>query len=151
MRFCAPPVCRLPEWLYEAGIGESRAALVEDDRILEALIEPEDSGPCLGSVMPARLTHLLPGRQGRLLLADGQAALIAAVPAGLSAGRMLTVEIVREALPEIGRPKPARAIVTDRAEQAAIIIREVSHRGWPGAASKVASFMAPPTMLGIVL
>ena len=118
MRCCAPPACRLPEWLYEAGIGESRAALVEDDRILEALIEPEDSGPRLGSVMPARLTHLLPGRQGRLLLADGQAALIAAVPAGLSAGRMLTVEIVREALPEIGRPKPARAIVTDRAEQA---------------------------------
>src|SRR4051794_16907223 len=30
---------RLAEWLYEAGIGEARAALVEDGRILKARIE----------------------------------------------------------------------------------------------------------------
>lgn len=107
----------MPEWLHEAGIGESRAALVEDGRILEALVEPEDSGPRLGSVMRARLTHLLPDRQGRLSLADGTVALITGVPAGLSAGRDLIVEIVREALPEIGRPKPPRAILTDQAER----------------------------------
>ena len=38
-RCCAPPAIRLAEWLYEEGIGENRAILVEDGAIVEAAIE----------------------------------------------------------------------------------------------------------------
>ena len=63
----APPGDRrLPEWLYEAGIGEARAALVEDDRIVEAAIEPDDDGLRVGaSPAPGWSSHPRPGRAGR--------------------------------------------------------------------------------------
>ena len=45
---------RLAEWLYEEGIGEDRAILVEDGEIIEAAIELP--GPLrAGAVVPARL------------------------------------------------------------------------------------------------
>ena len=102
----------MAEWLHEAGIGESRAALVENDRIIEALIEPDDRALRLGTVARARLVELLPGRAGKLSI-DGVDAHLAHVPPGVTQGAALTVEIVREALPEPGRAKPARAVATD--------------------------------------
>ncbi|WP_443027545.1 hypothetical protein [Sphingomonas sp. LR55] len=69
-----------PEWLYEAGIGEARAALVDDDQILEAAIELDDSTALkVGLVARARLVELLPGRRGRVTL-DGGEALINYLP-----------------------------------------------------------------------
>ena len=47
--------CRLAEWLYEAGIGEARAALVDDGAIVEARIERESEGPRVGAIVAARL------------------------------------------------------------------------------------------------
>ena len=47
----------MAEWLYEAGIGEARAALVEDGRIIEARIEREGEGPRLGAILEARLAE----------------------------------------------------------------------------------------------
>ncbi|RZM06254.1 MAG: ribonuclease, partial [Sphingomonas sp.] len=44
-----------PVWLYEAGIGEDRAALVENDQIVEALIERDDVALRVGHVARARL------------------------------------------------------------------------------------------------
>ncbi len=102
----------MAEWLHEAGIGESRAALVENDRIIEALIEPDDRALRLGTVARARLVELLPGRAGKLNI-DGVDAHLIHVPPGVTQGGALTVEIVREALPEPGRAKPARAVATD--------------------------------------
>ena len=104
----------MAEWLYERGIGEARAALIEGDRIVEAAIEPDDIGLRVGTVARARLVELLPGRAGRLQI-DGHEAQCAAIPAGVTQGATLTVEIVREALPEPGRIKPARAVATDAA------------------------------------
>lgn len=104
----------MAEWLFEAGIGEARAALVEDGHIVEAAIEPDDIGLRIGTVARARLVDLLPGRAGRLMV-DGHDAWIAAVPAGVTQGASFTVEIVREALPEPGRAKPARAVAGDAA------------------------------------
>ena len=101
----------MPEWLYEAGIGEARAALVEDDRIVEAAIEIEGRLR-LGTVAQARLAELLPGRAGRLDL-GGTEVLLPRVPAGITQGAALRVEIIREAIPEPGRPKLPRAIATD--------------------------------------
>ncbi len=102
-----------PEWLYEAGIGEARAALVNDDQILEAAIELDDSTALkVGLVARARLVELLPGRRGRVTL-DGGEALINYLPPGITQGASLTVEIVREALPEAGRAKLAKAVPSD--------------------------------------
>ena len=102
----------MPEWLYEAGIGEARAALVEDGVILAAHIEPDDAGPLLDTVAPARL---IDKATGLVRLEDGAEALLTR-PAGVTQGAALTVRIVREAIPEPGsRLKPARAVPTDEA------------------------------------
>ncbi|OYY88929.1 MAG: ribonuclease [Sphingomonas sp. 28-66-16] len=107
----------MAEWLYEAGIGEARAALVKDGRIVAARIALEGALR-VGTVAEARLIELLPGRQGRVALSDGSGeALLGAVPAGHSVGRPLLVTLVREAIPEPGRAKLARAVVA--AEDAA--------------------------------
>ncbi len=100
----------MAEWLYEAGIGEARAALVEGDTILEAMIEPDGDACRAGAILPARLIRTLsPGRRGLLRLADGSEALLEPIPPGVSEGRDLLVEIVREALAEPGHPKRAKA------------------------------------------
>lgn len=98
------------EWLYEAGIGEARAALVEDGRIMEAAIAPDDAGPLVGLVARARLADV---RTGRVVLEGGAEALLTSVPRGLTEGAALTVEITREPIPEPGRLRPARAAATD--------------------------------------
>ncbi len=104
----------MPEWIFEVGIGESRAALVEGDRILEAAIETP-AALRLGTVARARLVELTPGGMGRLAI-GGEEAVIARIPRGVTQGASLTVAIVREAIPEPGRPKPARAQASDAAE-----------------------------------
>ena len=101
-----------PEWLYEAGIGEARAALVDEDRIIEAAIELDGDALKVGLIARARLVELLPGRRGRVAL-DGGEASINHLPPGITQGASLTVEIVREALPEAGRAKLAKAVPSD--------------------------------------
>src|ERR687891_15718 len=55
-RCCALPDIPLAEWLFEAGIGEDRAILVEDGEIVEAAIElPSDLRA--GAVVEARLAR----------------------------------------------------------------------------------------------
>jgi hypothetical protein len=93
----------LAEWLYEAGIGEARAALVEDDHIVEARIEL-DGNLAVGTIAEARL------HDGFVELADGTEAILDRTPPRLGQGAMLFVEIVREAIPEPGRAKRARAV-----------------------------------------
>lgn len=102
----------MAEWLYEAGIGEARAALVEDGRIVEARIERENEGPRLGAVVSARLIE-----RGKVALdLPGEpVASLAATPPSLTQGARLTVEVVRMALRERGRDKMARVRVSDAA------------------------------------
>ena len=102
----------MAEWLYEAGIGENRAALVEDGAIVEAAIELEGAGPRVGMVARARLID----RAGLMRLESGAQALLDRVPAGVTQGAAMTVRITREPLVEPGgRPKLARAVPTDQA------------------------------------
>lgn len=101
----------MAEWLYEAGIGECRAALVEDGAIVEARIERDGDGPRVGAVVAARLVE--PGKVA--LDAPGEPFATLASPPGLSLGTRLTVEITRMALRERGRDKPARARLSDLA------------------------------------
>ncbi|KQS02297.1 ribonuclease [Sphingomonas sp. Leaf357] len=106
----------MPEWLYEAGIGEARAALVADNRILKVRIEPDDGAVRVGTVTPARLIEITrPGREGRITLDDGGEATFSPLPPGITQGSRLTVRIVRAAIPEAGRPKRPRAAPTDEA------------------------------------
>jgi hypothetical protein len=101
----------LADWLYEAGIGETRAALIEGGEILEARIELDDGAPHVGAILPARLIEItVRGREGRVALDGGGEALLSLLPAGITQGAALTVEIVREAIPEPGRAKLAKAI-----------------------------------------
>lgn len=94
-------------WLYEAGIGEARAALIEDGRILEAAIELDDGMPRVGAVLSARLADR--GPPGLVTLDGGGEALLVRMPPRLSQGATLTVTITRTAIPEAGRPKRAKA------------------------------------------
>jgi ribonuclease G len=95
----------LAEWLFEVGIGEDRAALVEDGAIVEARIERHDTPARFGAIVEARLTRKA-GRAGRGEVAfPGGTALLHPVPAALTEGASLLVEIVREAIPEPGNPK----------------------------------------------
>jgi len=103
----------LAEWLFEEGIGEDRAILVEDGEILEAAIELP--GPVrAGAVMPARLARILiPGRRGIAALDAGGEALVEPLPADLTEGAAFRVEIVREPVPEAGKAKLAKGRATD--------------------------------------
>jgi hypothetical protein len=103
----------LAEWLFEQGIGEDRAILVEDGEIVEAAIELP--GPLrAGAVLSAKLARILiSGRRGIFALDDGGEALVEPLPAGLTEGAACRVEIVREPVPEAGRAKLAKARVTD--------------------------------------
>lgn len=95
----------MAEWLYEAGIGEARAALVDGGAIVAARIERP--GLRLGTVIEGRLIarDVVRIDAGTELLLDG--------PAGVSEGRALRVVITREAIPEPGRAKRARCRVSD--------------------------------------
>lgn len=96
-------------WLYEDGIGEARAALVAGGRIIRARIEPDDAGPRVGAVLTGVLTEA--GRHPRVTLATGDAVMLNTLPPGISTGRPLLVEIVRERLQEGRRVKLPRAVV----------------------------------------
>jgi hypothetical protein len=114
----------LAEWLLERGIGESRAILVEDDHILEAAIELPDT-LVVGSVVPARLIKILvPGRRGLVTLQGGDEAILEALPAQLTEGQTLRVEIVREPVPEAGRPKRALCRYSDAEPKAGLRLEQ---------------------------
>lgn len=102
----------MAEWLYEAGIGEARAALVEDGEIVEARIEREGEGPRPGAILHARLVEAGRGGKGALVTLDwpgAPQATVAEIPKATSIGASLLVEITRMALRERARDKPARA------------------------------------------
>lgn len=99
----------MAEWFFEAGIGEDRAILVEGGEIVEAAIELPGAVRA-GSVAEARLTAILiAGKRGIATLDGGAQALIEPLPREVTEGAALRVEIVREAVPEPGRPKLPKA------------------------------------------
>ena len=108
----------MAEWLYEAGIGEARAALIDRDEILEARIEREGAGPRVGAIVAARLVETGKSPLVTLDWPGAPAASLVGLPPATAIGAALTVEISRMALRERGRDKPARARM---AEAGAII------------------------------
>lgn len=94
-------------WLYEAGIGEARAALVDGDRLVAARIELP--GLRVGDVADGRLVA-----KGLVRLADGTELLLDGA-AGTSVGGAVRVAVTRALIPEPGRAKRARCRVSDAA------------------------------------
>ena len=89
----------MPDWIVEVGIGETRAVLVEDGDIVEALVELEGVVPA-GSVIRARLASV--GTAGRNAVArdeSGQEFLLPAGTPGTNEGAMLAIEVTRSAFP----------------------------------------------------
>lgn len=98
----------MPEWLCEEGIGENRAILLEAGEIVEAAIELP--GLRAGAIVPARLTRILIAcRRGLATLEGGTEAIVEPIPKGLTEGAAFRAEILREPIPEAGRPKLAKA------------------------------------------
>ncbi|MDB5737307.1 MAG: hypothetical protein JWO65_975 [Sphingomonas bacterium] len=105
----------MAEWLIDEGVGEHRAALVVDGAIVEAAIDRQDERLRVGRIVSATLGERVGG--GAWIGTPAGDAILEAVPPGLSQGRTLLVEIVREAIPEVGRLKPPRARASDTAEE----------------------------------
>ncbi|QPQ54439.1 ribonuclease [Allosphingosinicella flava] len=111
-------------WLFEDGIGESRAIRIQGEGIVEAAIELDETLR-VGTVARGRLAGIMiPGRRGLVQLDCGVEALLEPLPGGLTEGQALHVEIVREALPEPGRPKRAKARMTDDASRSGPSLRD---------------------------
>ena len=106
----------MAEWLYEQGIGENRAILVEDDEIIAAGIELPGEVRC-GSILAGRLARIsIPGRRG-IVATDRGEVMVEPLPAALTEGQKVRVEIVREPIAEPGNPKFARGRISDEAER----------------------------------
>lgn len=104
----------MAEWLYEDGIGEQRAALVVGGEIVATRIAWETDRPRAGAVIPGRLAERhAGGRRGLIRLDGGGEALVEPIPSGIAEGARVHAEIVREAIAEAGRPKPARARLSE--------------------------------------
>ena len=89
----------MPEWLIEKGIGESRAALVDDVRIIEARIELDGTIPA-GTILEARLVDSgASGGNGVARDESGTDYLLAHVPREITEGAALNIEVTRPALP----------------------------------------------------
>ena len=89
----------MPDWLIERGIGETRAALVENGRIVEARILRDGVIPA-GTTLEAKLKRV--GRNA-VAVADGQEYLFPKGAPGVTEGAKLTIEITRE---ELGGAEP---------------------------------------------
>jgi hypothetical protein len=107
----------LAEWVLDEGIGEHRAALVDGDIILETAVDRLGDRLRVGAVIAAKLGERVGG--GAWIATALGDAILETVPHGLSQGRTLLVEVVREAIPEPGRLKPARARAAEATDERA--------------------------------
>ncbi|HYW16154.1 MAG TPA: ribonuclease [Allosphingosinicella sp.] len=106
----------MAEWLYEEGIGENRAILVDDEEILMGAIELPGEMRC-GSVLAGRLARIaIRGRRGIVATDQGEV-MVEPLPAALTEGRKVRVEIVREPIAEPGASKFAKGRITDAEEK----------------------------------
>ena len=118
MRYSSRRAIRLIEWLYEDGIGEERAVLVDNGQIIAARIQRRE-GILPGAVLKAQLiARVIAGTRGIVRLAGGGEAYLSPLPKGLNQGAALTVEVTRAAIDEKSRFKlPVVKAVPDRAAE----------------------------------
>ena len=105
----------MPEWIIEEGIGETRAALLDDDDIIEARVRRSGIIPA-GTVIEAKLVAVSPWVT---VEAAGEQFLMPHGAGGVSEGARLVVEVTREALGGAEPWKRGLARRTDEAPRAA--------------------------------
>ena len=114
----------MPEWIVEEGIGETRAALVEGDEIVEARVRRDGVTPA-GTILEAKLIAVAP----RVTVeGNGEQFLLPRGASGVTEGRRLVVEVTREALGGAEPWKRGLARVTDNEPRVAPPLAE----GRPG-------------------
>ncbi len=122
----------MAEWLYEAGIGEDRAILTGAGQIIEARIE-RHGGVKAGLVTQAQFVkQLVAGKRGIVRFDGDEEALLTPVPAGITEGASLNVEIVREAVSEQSRYKLPMAKAYDGpVRPAPTLLEQIEASGYP--------------------
>lgn len=106
----------MPEWIVEKGVGETRAALVDGDRILEARVELDGTIPAR-TILEARLVQAgSSGRNGIARDAAGTDYLLPHVPKEITEGAAFNIEVTRPALagPEPWKRPLAKATRDER-------------------------------------
>ena len=106
----------MPEWLVERGIGETRAALIEDGEIVEARIELDGAVPA-GSIVAARLIQTS-ARNAVARDESGTEYLLPRGAAGATEGASVNIEVAREAIPGSEPWKRPLGRLTDKAPAA---------------------------------
>lgn len=123
----------MADWLIEAGIGETRALLIDGEQVLAAQLHwPGELRA--GERCGAKLTTKLAGtRRGVALLDNGDEALVDHLPPGVTEGQSLGVSITRAALAERGRLKraQARVVTGDTAAPATPMVNGTTVRRFP--------------------
>ena len=118
----------MPEWIIEEGIGETRAALIDNDEILEARVRREGVIPA-GTILDAKLVAVAP----RITVeAGGELFLLPRGAPGITEGGTLHVEVTREALGGSEPWKRGLARVTDEAPRDAPPIADGKPGSIPG-------------------
>ena len=117
-------------------LGETRAAVVEDFRVVEMHIARDGDGLLAGARLPARLKTKL-GARG-IAEANGEELLVEPWPAGATEGSTVTIEVTRAAWREPGRDRLAKARPTTMDPWPAPTLASALHArghvlqpGWP--------------------
>jgi hypothetical protein len=118
------------------GLGETRAAVVENFRIVEMHLARDGDGLTAGARLPARLKTKL-GPRG-IAEAQGEELLVEPWPASATEGSSVTVEVTRAAWREPGRDRLAKARPTTMDPWPAPTLASALHArghvlkpGWP--------------------
>ena len=100
----------MPEWIVEEGIGETRAALIDNGEIIEARVRRDSITPA-GTVLEAKLVAVAP----RVMVeAGGERFLLPRGVTGVTEGAKLVIEVTREAL---GGAEPWKLGLARRTDQ----------------------------------
>ena len=117
-------------------LGETRAAVIENFRLVEMHLARDGDGLSAGARLPARLATKL-GRRG-IADAGGEDLLVEPWPTGATEGQTVTVEITRAAWRERGRDRLAKARPTQLAPWPSPTLESQMHArghvlkpGWP--------------------